>query len=203
MARPFKSGLDYFDLDCYMDDKIKLIQAEFGLSGFAVVVKLFQVIYRERGYYCEWSDNKAVLFACEECSNCGVNTINEIVGACVRQGIFSDELFKKYRILTSRGIQKRYFNAVSKRKKIEVEKDYLLINVVHNSINVGNNSVNDVNNSINDVNNPQSREEKRRVENYKPAAPLMTSETLAAQDDDDDGYMSPEELLNAFKEGNL
>ena len=199
MARPFKSGLDYFDLDCYMDDKIKLIQAEFGLVGFAVVVKLYQVIYRERGYYCEWSNNKAVLFACEECSNCGVNTLNEIVGACIRQGIFSDELYKKYGILTSRGIQKRYFNATSKRKKVEVEKNYLLIKFVHNSINVGNNSINDVNNSINDVKSTQSRVEKSRVENYKPAAPLIPSETPAPQDDDDDGYMSPEEALRRAK----
>ena len=32
MARPLKEGIDYFSLDCYMDDKIKMIQAEFGLK---------------------------------------------------------------------------------------------------------------------------------------------------------------------------
>ena len=41
MARPLKEGIDYFSLDCYMDDKIKMIQAEFGLKGFAIVVKLW------------------------------------------------------------------------------------------------------------------------------------------------------------------
>ena len=55
MARPLKEGVDYFSLDCYMDDKIKMIQAEFGLKGFAIVVKLWQTIYREHGYYCEWN----------------------------------------------------------------------------------------------------------------------------------------------------
>ena len=58
MARPLKEGVDYFSLDCYMDDKIKMIQAEFGLKGFAIVVKLWQTIYRENGKYCEWNEEK-------------------------------------------------------------------------------------------------------------------------------------------------
>ena len=40
-----KSGLEYFPLDCNMDDKLELIEAEFGITGFGVVVKLFQKIY--------------------------------------------------------------------------------------------------------------------------------------------------------------
>ena len=55
MGRQIKEGLDYFDLSCQMDDKIKLIQAEFGLKGFAVVVKLYQKIYGGHGMkmsYC-------------------------------------------------------------------------------------------------------------------------------------------------------
>lgn len=35
-----KSGIDYFPLDVSLDDKFELIEAEFGLTGFAVVVKL-------------------------------------------------------------------------------------------------------------------------------------------------------------------
>lgn len=30
MARPAKIGLDYFELDCHMDEKVELIEAEFG-----------------------------------------------------------------------------------------------------------------------------------------------------------------------------
>ncbi len=39
-GRGNKVGLDYFELDCHMDEKIKLIQAEYGLKGFAIVVML-------------------------------------------------------------------------------------------------------------------------------------------------------------------
>ena len=93
MARPLKQGLDYFSLDCYMDDKIKMIQAEFGLKGFAIVVKLWQMIYRDNGYYSEWNKEKELLFAHDECSDCGVQLIDNIVAACVERDIFSKELF--------------------------------------------------------------------------------------------------------------
>lgn len=65
MPRPIKEGLDYFELDCQMNDKIKLIQAEFGLKGFAIVVKLYQKIYGGHGYYCEWNEDILLLFMSE------------------------------------------------------------------------------------------------------------------------------------------
>ena len=40
-----KSGIDYFPLDVTLNDKFELIEAEFGLIGFAVVIKLLQKIY--------------------------------------------------------------------------------------------------------------------------------------------------------------
>ena len=40
-----KSGIDYFPLDVSMDAKMELIEAEFGLTGFGVVVHLLQEIY--------------------------------------------------------------------------------------------------------------------------------------------------------------
>ena len=55
MARPLKDGVTYFPLDVVLDEKFELIEAEFGIKGFAVVVKLYQKIYGQ-GYYCEWTD---------------------------------------------------------------------------------------------------------------------------------------------------
>lgn len=50
-----KSGIDYFPLDVALDEKFELIEAEFGLTGFGVVVKLLQKIYGGQGYYVEWT----------------------------------------------------------------------------------------------------------------------------------------------------
>ena len=58
-----KSGIDYFPLDVALDEKFELIEAEFGLTGFGVVVKLLQKIYGGQGYYAEWTKEVALLFA--------------------------------------------------------------------------------------------------------------------------------------------
>ena len=51
MARPMKDGVDYFPLDVNVDKKFRLVEAKFGIVGFGVIVKLFQLIYAENGYF--------------------------------------------------------------------------------------------------------------------------------------------------------
>ena len=167
-GRQRKVGLDYFELDCQLEEKIRLIQAEFGLKGFAIVVKLYQKIYGELGYYCEWNEDSLLLFMSENgvSSRDEKNLINEIVSACIRRNIFSEELFVKYGVLTSVGVQKRYLRAVSKREEVELKKEYLLISVGKNNKNIVINSILDGRNSILDGRNRQSRVEKSR-ENKK------------------------------------
>lgn len=163
MSRPFKDGLDYFELDCQLDDKIRMIQAEFGLIGFAVVVKLFQKIYGGYGYYSEWNDDILFLFMLENgLDRERTNLIQEIVRACIRRNLFSEDLFNRYGILTSSGIQRRYLNAVARRDNVVLKKEYLLVNVAHKTVNADINSINVNINSINADINSQSREEKSR-----------------------------------------
>ena len=50
-----KSGIDYFPLDVVLDEKFELIEAEYGLTGFGVIVRLLQEIYGKAGYYIEWT----------------------------------------------------------------------------------------------------------------------------------------------------
>ena len=159
------SGIPYFPLDVHLDDKVELIEAEFGLTGFAIVVKLLQKIYGGQGYYCEWTKDVALLFA--KSLNVGDNVVSEIVSASVKRGIFSEKLFRKYNILTSKGIQSRYFEAVSRRKKVEAIDAYLLVEAAQNYKNVDILSIN-VNISSKNVNIlEQRREEKRKVKESK------------------------------------
>lgn len=173
MARPVKEGLDYFELDCHMEEKVRLIQAEFGLKGFAIVVKLYQKIYGGFGYYCEWNEDSLLLFMSENgvSSRDEKNLISEIVAACIRRNIFSEKLFNEFGILTSYGVQKRYLNAVSRREKVELIKEYLLVSVGKNQDNVCINSINVNRNSVNVCSNSQSREEKSREDNNIVATP--------------------------------
>ena len=129
-----KSGIDYFPLDVTLDEKFELIEAEFGLTGFGVVVKLLQRIYGGQGYYVEWTNEVALLFA--KRIGLGGSVVSEIVEASIKRGIFDKTLYDKYHILTSSGIQKRYFEAVGRRKSVEVEGRYLLVDATLFSKNV-------------------------------------------------------------------
>lgn len=136
------NGINYFPLNVHLDDKFELIEAEFGLKGFAIVVKLFQKIYGQQGYYCEWTEDVALLFG--KSVGLGGDAVSEIVRAAIKRGIFDSELYDKYQILTSRGIQERYFEAVSRRKEVEVRKEYLLIKVdqIYKNVRILNENVN-------------------------------------------------------------
>ena len=120
-----KNGIDFFSFDTCLDDKFALLEAEFGLTGFGIVVKLYQKIYGERGYYVEWTNEVALLFGHR--NGLGGNVVSEITSAAIKRGIFDSTMYEKYGILTSMGIQKRYFEAVSRRKIVEIDKRYLLI----------------------------------------------------------------------------
>ena len=165
MARPQKQGLDYFPLDTVFDTNMELIEAEYGLTGFAVVVKLWQKIYAECGYYCEWTDEVALLFA--KRNNVGGNAVSEIITAAIKRGIFDKDLYDKYSILTSAGIQKRYFGAVNRRVQIEIKEEYLLVPYTQNTENVDKNEINVNTNEVNVNINPQTKVKDKKVEEIK------------------------------------
>ena len=124
-----KAGIDFFPLEVYLDERYKLIEAEFGLTGFAVIVKLLQRIFAQFGYYGEFTREVALLFG--KSVVVGGNAVSEIVEASVKRGVFDKTLYDRYQILTSEEIQKKYFEAVKRRKKVEVKREYLLINCAH------------------------------------------------------------------------
>lgn len=127
-------GIPYFPLDVCPDDRLDLIEAEFGLKGFAVIVKLYQKIFGGLGYYCEWTNDVGMRFSRIVCE--GYTLVSEIVSAAIRRGIFDKDLYEKYNVLTSVEIQEKYFKAVSRRKQVNVKAEYLLIKVDQLSGNV-------------------------------------------------------------------
>ena len=107
MARPNKTGLDYFpfDIDFFDDEKIMAISGEFGIKGEITTVKLLCAIYRN-GYFIEWND----LFKFKLLKNLpGISPelLDSIVSRLVRWGFFNKDLFDSTGVLTSKGIQKR------------------------------------------------------------------------------------------------
>lgn len=178
-----KSGLDYFPLACSFEDKVELIEAEFGLRGLAIIVKLYQRIYGEFGYYCEWNDEVALLFSRKACGLAeGDNVVSEVIKATIKRDIFDKDMFLKYGILTSVGIQKRYFEAAKRRNEIEVEKSYLLLSASQIPKNVHIIQKNVCKNGENVYRNQQSKVKESKGNNNSsvatPAEPKPTTVTF-------------------------
>lgn len=141
MARQLKEGLDFFsfDVDFFDDEKIGAISGEFGIKGEITVIKLLCAVYRN-GYFIMWNEPLKMKLL-KSLPGISSELLEQIVNRLVRWGFFDSSCFNLEKILTSEGIQKRYFSAIKRRKPKE-EYPYLLINVDNNPINVFNNDIN-------------------------------------------------------------
>lgn len=156
-----KDGCDYFPFEVRLDDSMKLIEAEYGLKGFAIIVKLWQKIYGGYGYYCEFTSDISLLFSRECQVNCSL--VSNIINSAMQRGIFDRALFEKYQILTSAGIQKRYLKMTSRREAVKLKNEYLLINCAQNAKNDSKNEKNVYKNKKNVYRNSQSKVNKSKV----------------------------------------
>lgn len=128
MARPKKIGIDYFpfDVDFFEDEKIVAISGEFGIKGELTAIKLLCAIYRN-GYFIEWSEMLQMKML-KSLPGVSIELLNSIVSRLVRWGFFDKDLFDSTSVLSSVGIQKRYFDAISRRAKCG-KYPYLLVSV--------------------------------------------------------------------------
>ncbi|MCR5815664.1 MAG: DUF4373 domain-containing protein [Ruminococcus sp.] len=140
MAKSMKSFLlptaghykDYMSDD--QCDGLTMVENEFGLKGFAIFIKLLQKICgSSEGYYIKWNDRVGSLFAAELHVSKGL--VLETVERTISEGLFDQELYKNYQILTADYIQRNWYE-VKKRSSYEIEEAYRLIKVTQNSENV-------------------------------------------------------------------
>ena len=164
-------GIQYFSLDVnfFEDDRIAVIINDYGFEAVAVTLKLFSQIYRN-GFYMNWNDKTCKVFTASFRSSFSSTKINRLVRDLIKEFVFEPILFEKYQILTSKAIQKNYFEAVCRRKNFDIEDvEYLLIDVPvskMNRKNVCKNGENVCKNAEN-VDIFQQRKEKERKEKEK------------------------------------
>ena len=170
MARPIKQGLDYYPLDVgfLQDVKIRRIMRACGIQSIPVLISLLANIYRNDGYFLRWSPDMSFLIADE----LGVSegAVTATVDKAVQVDFFNANMYECYGVLTSEGIQSRFFEAASRRREVRYDARFLLINV-----NVYKNLVNVDNNPVNVDDNPQSKVKKSKVKESKEEGEERTS----------------------------
>lgn len=176
-----KVGIESFLLDCHTNDNMAEIEAAYGIKGFAVIVKLWQKIYSDKGYYCEWIERSPLLFLSQWFGgNSGVdlNLINQVVNHAIKIGIFNESMFKKYAILTSERIQRQYFDVVKRRTEIQVIDEYLLVSVANFKGNVNIIGKNVCRNEKNVCRNSTSKVKESKVKERKENIKYFSNENL-------------------------
>ena len=190
MARPTKTGLDYYPMDVgfLRDKKVRLLRAEFGASSVLFVLYVWGKAYEGDGYFLAW-DKDELLLAADELRE-QPTYISEVLQGCLKRSIFDERVFQTFGVLTSAGIQRRYLRGCEKRDVITIISEYWLLNISSKSdvpasiraklalisLTGVNNDVNSPENSENSPGNPQSKVKESKVKESRvlggaPAAP--------------------------------
>ncbi|MEJ8785361.1 DUF4373 domain-containing protein [Peptoniphilus sp. HCN-40583] len=188
MARPLLKSIEYYpmDTDFLSNIKIRRILRACGASSIAVIIHLLGNIYGDEGYYMDWNEDVAFLIS----DSLGIKegVVAEIVNKALQVDFFSQQMFDDYNVLTSTGIQKRYFKATEKRKKEGLKAELLMINVEVTGVNDAETGVTE---SVTQDNVPVStqskgkkrKEKESRVEERKGKAELRIRNLLSVPKD--------------------
>ena len=128
MARPRKTGLDYFpkDVDTWDNFRIMDLVNEYGPLGYCVYDIVRDEIYKN-GYYLEVPLDKVAALVVRKIGNRWVkdkNLVLQVIQYCADIGLLHNALLTQS-VMTSVGIQRRY-SEVTVRNKVDTSKYWLL-----------------------------------------------------------------------------
>ena len=134
MARPKKQGLDYFtnDVNFYQDIKIRKLIRYKGIQAVPVYHYLLCQIYAS-GYYLEWDEE--IPFVVFEATGIEEVTVKDIINYCISIGLFDKTMYDDNKVLTSHGIQERFFAVcAAAKRRLSGDMPYLLVDGKENEV---------------------------------------------------------------------
>ena len=126
MARPQKQGIDYFSLDVDFDSSLETILSKFGEKGLGIAVRIWQRIYKSKGYYIPYNEDELYMIK-RICNDSNIDEIKMVIEAMVEKNLFNKELFNEG-ILTSKRLQLNYKTATKKRVSAGSNPPYWILN---------------------------------------------------------------------------
>lgn len=175
MPAPKKKGLDYFPFGVDLLDDPKLIKPRMKYGSLApyIYICLLKILYKDEGYYIDFSNKEIVLWQLLNYCQGGNYTVKQdtiagVIDILVACELFSGDLYR-LGIITSRRAQETYYSATVDRKAVDIDENIWLLTIeemkslsakhcyYQKLVNRPNNSINRPNNSENRPNNPQSK----------------------------------------------
>lgn len=174
-GRP-KKGIDYsgWSVDIFENDiKIDELLDAQGWNGFSIYFYLCQRAYGSEGYFYRWSYANAATTARRMGGGIGSETVKQTVAVCLQIGLFDKRLFDLGGVLTSKGIQRRFAQAIQTRRCKTVNRDIWLLDdaetgsygiVLENSDLLQTNShLQEANNHLQEADRPKSKAKQSKV----------------------------------------
>ena len=138
MSNITREGVDYFPLDVDLDDDDKILLAQEivdpdGKNSFLrysvpyIAIRLLMKVY-QNGYFLPWDDVVCRAHVKSIGSTITMNGMKSIIHALAVSKFFDSEKLSEYKILTSKGIQKRWVDIMilCRRKVKPINPNYLL-----------------------------------------------------------------------------
>lgn len=125
-GRPNKPELKYFPkmLDFYDDDKIFDLMDEYGPLGVTIYDVILTIVY-QNGYYAELSKDKLSRMVIRKIGNKWIKNqkvVVQVIDYCAELGLLCNDLMRQ-NVITSEGIQKRYYKIAVKLMKRQLYSD--------------------------------------------------------------------------------
>lgn len=126
MAKPFGEGLKYMqlDVDIYDNDKVDMLRDKFSDAGFLFWVLIHNRIFKDSYYWLQ--DEVKVNSFCRKVLKKTREEYNTMVAYAIEIKVFDKEIFEKYGVLTSKGIQRRYLIITKKWSKVKLINEYII-----------------------------------------------------------------------------
>ena len=109
MARPIKKGLDYFpvDTDIFENIQVRKLKNRYKSFGFLAYFTLLCDIYKKEGYFLQLSDD--YVYDLADRLGDTEEKIQEIIAYCLQLGLFNQQKYDCYHVLTSKRFRKDTF----------------------------------------------------------------------------------------------
>lgn len=121
MARPQKTGLDYFPHDVYAssDEKIEPLLLLYGAKGYGFYFLHLEYIYRNSDLEFDISDAETREVICQKL-RISDEEYNQILITALKKNCFDKKTYEEKGKLTSNGVKKRASTVIEKREKMRL-----------------------------------------------------------------------------------
>ena len=166
MARPVKIGFEYFPCDVNLPNDIKVRRLIKRKGGGAVWVYLcaLSLIYKG-GYYVDF--NSDTPFVLSELTGFDEDYVSDVINSCMELDLFSKEVFDRFGVLTSTGIQRRYIAICQSSKRKMILDKYILVSSEETLVNTEEIMDSSEESAINSEFSTQSKVKKSKVKKSK------------------------------------